>query len=226
MMVMSPSTASNLNPLDIAHRIIELDAIVKRECDAHHFERAAAARDDRVVLEEQLKSVGSDTLIQNVRTALRGNLYETTVIQILEADDITVDLRVLSVLAAAPLPVRWVIRGLRAPCVATLRQRLNVESLESPYYRAHFPIFGSSALSRATYPGEWLQAVAKESAKSSTSVVWFITDLRWLDKIGILNEIVGHLRQPSSEFVACVDSKDLALSERLTELPGVSALAT
>ncbi|HEX5244380.1 MAG TPA: hypothetical protein VFW23_14045 [Tepidisphaeraceae bacterium] len=127
-------------------------------------------------------------------------------------------------LASAPLPVRWVLHGFQEELPGTLRQRLHAESLESKYYQARFPIVSSTTLARATVFHEWFQALAHERFWSRVATIWICTDLFWLNMVGALDLLIGLLRDPSFEFVACADPDDAVVVRRLLRLSGVSEI--
>ncbi len=218
--------AGNAAPVDLARRILELNASVDREVHAAKYENAARLRDEREALERKLKETGNETLIRNIEIAVHRRLRIGPATEMLEPKEFPSDQTLLRTLASAPLPVRWVINGFQRELPGTLRQRLKAESLESKYYQARLPVISSTTLARATYFDEWLQGLADERGRNGVATIWICTDLFWLNTAGALALLLALLRNASFEFVACAGPDDAVIARRILRLPGVSEIQT
>lgn len=212
---------NDLTPLDLARRIVELDAAMHREVHAERYQEAARLRDERVALEKELKKTGNETLIRTVEIAMHNWLRVGPVIQALEGKESPCDEILWRALVSAPLPVRWVVHGFPPQLSATVRKRLDTESLESKYYQATFPVISSTTLTRATHLDEWFRVLANERTRSCVAAIWICTDLFWLSTMGALDPLMGLLQDPSFEFVACIGPDDAVVAQRIIHLPAV-----
>ena len=68
----TPNPSDSPDPVEIAFRIIELNADVYRKLDTAQYEDAARLRDQREQLENQLEACGNALLIRNVKAATEG----------------------------------------------------------------------------------------------------------------------------------------------------------
>ena len=220
---MSEQQISNVLALELAQRIIELDAAKDREVAARRYEVAAAVRDQREALEQALAKAGYATLLRNVQVALKGSFSRSPLIDRLEFGDTSIDERLVQRLTDAPLPVRWVIRNVDAASIGALKRRLDEASMLSPYYGARFPIFESAALNAAAHPAEWIRAATGETTRSKVKVIWILDKFWEIKKNDVSEKLLSQLREPSAEFAAFVGDADAAVLHEFTNAFTITA---
>lgn len=188
---------------ELAQRITELRAQMDLNVRAGLYETAARLRDERYALEQKLQSCGNPTLLRNIEIA---NSHSWSVIaKRLEPQETTVDQPLLRRLEDARLPVRWIIEKLSEAPVGTLRRRLNVESLESPYFRALFPVISPATIPASADMQVWIDVLINETSNAKTPIIWICTDLNWLAPTGVFERWREIFQRPDFEFVACVE---------------------
>jgi hypothetical protein len=220
-----PSSAEpNFDSLGLATQIIDLNTEVYREVEAKQYERAAALRDQREALQQQLSQSGNQTVVQNVKRQLGPGLTRGPVLSLLEQEESAIDPGLLDLFRNAPLPPRWILNGYAGSCRATVAKLLNVDALDSVYFQAQLPVFSATTLSKATKPMEWLAAAIREAARETSPVIWIVKEPAYLAERGILDVLLQVLRVPSTQFVVCLPEADAPVAASFAEIPGVTAM--
>jgi len=205
--------------LDLASRIIALNDEVNRHVSAANYLLAANLRDEREALERELKRVGNPTLLRNVQLAIRHPTPSGGIWEQLEPNPKVVDEFLLQLLASQPVPVRWVITGLDSPLIGTLRKVLDVERLDSNYFRARFPSVSWNTLGQVRDIQSWVRAIEFETGRSPVPVVWVCGAIEWLEKTGLIERLLNRFRDPSTEFVIWTGKPVSATIRQFLDLP-------
>jgi hypothetical protein len=212
------SPFAGLNVSENVQRIVELQTAIDRLVRQGEYESAADLRDQRAVIEKELRKFGNETLNRNI-VLLRSGMRPMPVVDLLEPKDASVDETLLQKLRIAPIPVRWIIQNCETLSIGTARRRLASDSVESAHFRARFPLISCASLGRATYAPEWIRALVQETARSQAPVVWVCAELDCLSKRGVLDLVLSYLNEPKSEFIACVSRSEAPLAKRFVDLP-------
>ncbi|HZZ41771.1 MAG TPA: hypothetical protein VFE58_02440 [Tepidisphaeraceae bacterium] len=219
-----PSSEPNFDLLGLVKQIVDLNAEFCREVAAKQYARAAALRDQREALQQQLNQSRNPIVAKNVQRLLQGGLTRAPILSLLEQDESAVDDRLLHLVRRDPLPPRWLLDGYGGSCRATVAKLLNVDALESNYFQAQLPVFSQTTLSKATKPMEWVAVAIREAAREMSPVVWIITEPAYLAERGILDVLLQLLRVPSTQFVICLGETDAPFAASFREISGVTAM--
>lgn len=226
---MASSAAPNFDPMALARQIIDLDAELHAEVMAARYERAAALRDQLEALKRQIENLGDPIVVQNTKNListawLPPGLTRGPLLSLLEQVESKLNPELLQLMSTAPLPPRWILHAAEGSCRATVGRRLNLDSLDSPYFQALLPVFNSATLGKATYPMEWFTAAVRETARATWRVIWIVQEPAFLDKLGLLDAITQFLSVPATQFVVHLQKSDEAFALRFGEIPGSSVI--
>jgi len=222
---MPEDSSGNQNPLELAHRVLELGAAVEREVKAANYELAAMLRDKREATENELKRIASPVLMRNLELASCKIRTRSPIIDdLFKPQESNVDESSIKRMASAPLPPRWVIYDCDELSIATLRRQFDTESIDSEYFDARFPVISSRTHARSAKFPAWISAAGIEAERCKAAVVWIYADLLWLSQVGLLDSELARCASILCQFVVCAKTEDAHVAKQFARLEQVTEI--